>query len=255
MKSSTYLYQLLKSLVVNHFKQKYSDSFFGSFWIFASPILLVLIYDFVFKNASGRNDFESVPFAVGAFSGLIIFNAVIETLLQSTTLLQSNQVYVKKIKFPLEALCLSVAIQAALVFLASTIILSVYLLFTASLNLTALLLALSLTPSLVIFLVGLSLFFSVIGLYFKDTYHFLSAITLLLLFASPVFYSVTSLPDTVSWLAGQPIAILIELYREALFQSTIDISKVGLFTLFSFTFLFFSVWFFRRLKVGFSDVL
>src|SRR3954463_7652271 len=97
---------------------RYRASFLGLFWSFINPLVLLLIYTFVFgvvfkarwPNAKTGSLSE---FAITLFCGLIAFNIFSECVGRAATLVVGVPNYVKKVVFPLEILPIS-ALGAAL---------------------------------------------------------------------------------------------------------------------------------------------
>ena len=92
---------------------RYKGSFFGLFWSFFHPLVLLLTYTFVFglvfRARWGERGSTSLgEFSLVLFSGLIAFNVFSESVNRSAGLIPSVPNYVKKVVFPLEILPVSV---------------------------------------------------------------------------------------------------------------------------------------------------
>jgi lipopolysaccharide transport system permease protein len=88
---------------------RYRGSLIGLAWSFINPILLLLVYTFVFsvifKSRWGTDPNESrTDFAIILFAGMIVFNLFSEIVNRAPGLVISNVNYVKKVVFPLEIL-------------------------------------------------------------------------------------------------------------------------------------------------------
>ena len=107
---------LLQQMVKKEMKQKYSGAVLGFFWMVAVPVLMLLIYTFVFSEVFGvkwdENTNNKYEFALMLFVGLAVFNALSDVMGRATFLISSNVSYVKKVVFPLEILSLSSTITA-----------------------------------------------------------------------------------------------------------------------------------------------
>jgi ABC-type polysaccharide/polyol phosphate export permease len=63
---------LIQSLVARELKARYRGSVFGFFWSFLNPLLLLLVYTFVFTIVlASRGDQMPQPYAVFMFCGLL----------------------------------------------------------------------------------------------------------------------------------------------------------------------------------------
>ena len=62
---------LISSLVARELKARYRGSMFGFFWSFINPLLLLLIYSFVFTNIIPNQDDKTKPYALFMFCGIL----------------------------------------------------------------------------------------------------------------------------------------------------------------------------------------
>lgn len=96
---------------------KYKGSYFGVGWAILTPILMLLMYTFVFavvfKARWGGESISEVDYALRAFCGLIVFGMFSECINRSPSLILENVSFVTKVVFPLEILS-GVAVLTAL---------------------------------------------------------------------------------------------------------------------------------------------
>ena len=99
---------LIRALVHREVVGRYRGSVLGLFWSFFNPILMLLIYTFVFsvvfKMRWNVGSNSKTEFAMVLFPGMIVFNLFSECLNRAPSLILSNVNYVKKVVFPLEIL-------------------------------------------------------------------------------------------------------------------------------------------------------
>ena len=99
---------LIKTLVIREVMGKYQGSVFGLLWSFLNPMLMLVVYTFVFSvvfNAKwGSGSGSKTEFALVLFAGLLIFNFFSECIGRAPSLIVQNTNYVKKVIFPLEIL-------------------------------------------------------------------------------------------------------------------------------------------------------
>ena len=108
---------LLYALVAREIQVRYRGSWLGLFWAVINPVLLMLVYYFVFSlvfqvKLPQLYDGRDVPFAGFIFSGLIVYFLFAEILTRAPTLIHDNTNYVKKVVFPIEIIPL-VAVAAS----------------------------------------------------------------------------------------------------------------------------------------------
>lgn len=99
---------------------RYRGSLLGLAWALVTPLLMLLVYTFVFGvvfqarwgAASATASESRADFALALFAGLLVFNLFAECLLRAPRLVVEHASYVKKVVFPLEILPLVVLLGA-----------------------------------------------------------------------------------------------------------------------------------------------
>ena len=95
------LYQMSRREIVG----RYRGSMMGLLWSFASPLVMLAVYTFVFSVVfrvrwqTGGDD--NASFALNLFAGVIVHGFFAECVNRSPTLIAENTGYVKKVVFPL----------------------------------------------------------------------------------------------------------------------------------------------------------
>src|SRR5687767_4893179 len=96
---------LVQSLVARELKARYRGSVLGFFWSFINPLLLLLVYTFVFSYIMPASTDERVrPFALFMFCGILPWTWFSSSLLESSNVLISGGNLIKKVLFPAEIL-------------------------------------------------------------------------------------------------------------------------------------------------------
>jgi lipopolysaccharide transport system permease protein len=253
--------ELILQLSKREIMGRYRGTYLGVLWSFLTPLLMLTVFTFVFgvifKARWGLEEEGRLDFAFFLFSGLIVFNVLAECMNRAPVLILGQLQYVKKVRFPLEILPLTVLLSAAAHAVVSFIILILALfLFRGVLNWTILLAPLVLAPLLFLCL-GIGWFLASIGVFFRDISHVISVATMATLFLSPIFYPLTMIPE---WLRPfyrlNPLTLIIENTRAVLIWGQLpnwNHLMTGLVTT-SLAALFGYAWF-QRTRGGFADVL
>ncbi len=243
---------------------RYRGSMVGLAWSFVNPVLLLLVYTFVFsvvfKARWGEARFESADdggFALMIFAGMIVHLLFSECFIKSPILVTSNSNFVKRVVFPLEVLswvALGSAPFHAIVSL--TVLVAAQLLITGYIPVTALLVPLALLP-LMLLTLGLSWFFAASGVYFRDLSQFSGFISTVLLFLSPVFYPLSSIPEEYRWAFYlNPLTFVIESTRELLiFGQLPSTVEWGAYFAVSVGVAWAGFAWFQKTRSGFADVI
>jgi len=96
---------LIQSLVARELKARYRGSILGFFWSFVNPLLLLLIYSFVFAVIMPADPMaETSPPAVFMFCGLLPWTWFSSSLLEASGSLIAGGNLIKKVLFPAEIL-------------------------------------------------------------------------------------------------------------------------------------------------------
>lgn len=252
------IYQMIKRNVLG----RYKGSTLGLGWAFLNPLFMLVIYTFVFSTIfktkwAGDVDSGIFQFALNLFCGMIVFSIFSESLNLSAGAITGNINYVQKVIFPLEILPVIIVGSALFhAFISVVALLSVYFFTKGYINFTALYVPVVLFPLCIISL-GLSWLLASLGVYLRDIGQTIGILTSALLFLSPVFYPLSSLPDNYrAWVLLNPLSFIIEQMRVVLMVGN-NPNWIGLG---KYTFLacFFSwlcyVWF-QKTRRGFADVL
>lgn len=253
---------LFLQMLKREFEQRYRGSQLGFIWAFAYPILMLLVYTFVFGMVMrvkwGVEGQDNIAFGIILFAGLLCHTFLAEVLVGAVGLITGNSQYVKKVVFPLEILSL-VQVSNALIHmsLGLLILLAIYLATGGVLHTTVVLVPVVLLP-FIVFLLGISWFVSVLGVYVRDLSQFMGVLVTVLLFLGPIVYPFSAIPeglqDYVLWL--NPLTIIVEQLRAVvLFGQHPDWQLLGIYSLFATLMLLLGGWFFNKARDGFADVI
>lgn len=252
---------LFRQLVKKDIAQRYQGSILGMLWPILVPIMMLIIYTFVFSEVfQAKWDIDTsdkYQFALVLFCGLTSFNVVSETMSRATTLVLSNVNYVKKVIFPLELLT-PVTVCTALFNCSISFIILILAKFILYHDISPTLyqIILAFIP-LVLLAGGLSFFVSAISVYLRDVGNFISILITVLMYVSPVFFPLTAVPDSFRTVCeANPMTFIIENFRNViLYNKSLDWKAFAISCLVSLSFYLIGIAVFKRAKEGFADVL
>lgn len=252
---------LIRSLIKRDVTGRYQGSMMGIMWSLVTPVLMLLIYLFVFgvifnpRSASSHTSLGEV--ALSLFCGMLVHSLFAECLGRAPGIIVSQPNYVKKVVFPLETLSVIAVGSALFHYLISLLVL---LLFILMLNgvvpLTAWLLPVVVLP-VILLGAGVSWLISALAVFLRDIGQITGLFGTILLFLSPVFYKSASIPEKYRILLQlNPLTIPIELSRDVLLNGIFpDWSILGIHTTASALFCWLGYACFQKLRKGFADVL
>lgn len=252
---------LIFSLIKREVVGRYRGSAMGLLWSFFNPVLMLAVYTFVFSVVfkarwAGGSD-SKTEFALVLFAGLMVFNLFSECINRAPSLILNNTNYVKKVIFPLEILPVVALGSAIFHFFISLIVWVVfYLVFFGLPNFSIFELFLVILP-LVLVIVGLSWVLASLGVYLRDVSQIIGVVTTVLMFLSPIFYPVISLPEEYRpFMELNPITFVVEQARDVMIWSKgLDWSGWAFQMLFSMLVAWLGFAWFQKTRKGFADVL
>lgn len=252
---------LIYNLIQRDIHGRYKGSAMGLLWSLFNPMLMLAVYTFVFsvifKSRWVGGSESKTEFALVLFAGLMVFNLFSECINRAPTLILNNSNYVKKVVFPLEILPI-VSLGSAIFNLTINFIVWIvfYLFFFGTPNITILILPIVLLP-LFIMTLGLSWIFASLGVYLRDVTQIIGIATTMLMFLSPIFYPISSLPQEYqSLMQLNPLTSLIEQSRDTMiWGKNLDLIIWLKQILYSTVVAALGLFWFQKTRHGFSDVL
>lgn len=252
---------LIHSLIMREVLGRYRGSALGILWSFFNPLLMLLVYTFffsiVFKARWGGEGESKAEFALVLFVGLIVFNLFAECINRAPGIILANANYVKKVIFPLEILPMVNLGAACFHMLISFFVwLLCYCIFFGIPASTVLLFPIILLPFLLLIL-GISWFLASLGVYLRDVSQVTGLAVTALMFVSPIFFPITSLPEQYQRiLMFNPLTLEIEMMRGALILGKAP-DWLNYFQYLAITSLIASIGFawFQKTRKGFADVI
>lgn len=219
--------ELIKTSVKKDIGGKYKHSFLGVIWSFINPLLQILVYAIIFPLIM-RNKIEN--YTVFMVCGLIPWTYFSTVLNRASFVMIENGNIIKKVYFPREILPLSLVTSETVNFLISSLIILAFVLIKG-MGISIYILAFPVVLIVqYILLLGLSLLLSSVTVYFRDLQHFIGVLLQLFFYATPIVYSVETIPENFRWILKlNPMTYIIEGYRDIFYnQSMPDMKNLGI---------------------------
>ncbi len=251
------IYNLVKREVIG----RYRGSMMGILWSFFNPVLMLVVYTFVFSVVFkarwvGGTD-SKTEFALVLFAGLMVYNLFAECINRSPGLVLGNVNYVKKVVFPLEILPVVAIGSAAFHLLVSLLVwLIFYLIYFGIPQATLLLFPLVLMPFFLLTL-GFSWFLASLGVFLRDVSQIVGVMTTALMFLSPIFYPITALPQEYHiFLQINPLTFVIEQARDVMiWEKGMNWIAWAIYLLLAAIMAWLGFAWFQKTRKGFANVL
>lgn len=180
---------LISSLVARELKARYRGSVLGFVWSFVNPLLLLLIYSFVFTTIMPNETQGVQPYAVFMFCGILPWNWFATSLSDAAGSLIAGGNLIKKVLFPAEVLPLVSVLANMVHFFLGLPILIVFLLVSGHIPHASVLLWFPLAVVVqLIFASALALMLAALTVHFRDIRDILANVLMLWFFATPIIY-------------------------------------------------------------------
>lgn len=183
---------MMKQLISRDFKTKYKRSVLGMFWSFLNPLLTMLVQYIVFSTIF-RSDIENYP--VYLLSASILFSFFTEAVGGGLISIVGNASLIKKVYAPKYIYPITKVLSTSINLLISLLPLFVVVLFTGEHINKAYLLIPYVLICLIAFAIGMSLILSSLMVFFRDVQFLWSIVSLLWMYATPMFYPESIIPE------------------------------------------------------------
>ncbi len=256
-------FTLTKQLVIREISSRYRGSVMGVLWSLVTPILMLCIYTFVFNFVfkarwpTMSEEGDVLNFAMVLFLGLIIHGLIADTVTRSPRLILDNVNLVKKVVFPVESLAWVMMLNALFNFVISLMLLLVFIFWELGhIPVTAFWLPVVMIPYIAM-LMGIAWILACLGVYLRDLQQISGTAATLLLFLSPIFYSISILPPAVQpFIYLNPISLIVESSRAILlYGHAPDFPALGIYSAVAVTLFVFGFLLFQKARKGFADVV
>lgn len=250
--------ELVVTLAERDLRVRYKQTLLGFAWALFTPIMLMLIFTFVFSHIRGAKT-PGVPYPLFAYLGLIPWTLFSNSMSSGGMSLVTNLGIVNRVHCPREVFPIATIAVAAVDMLLSCVVLVFLFFVTGFAPKPEALYAPIFLPALFAFTLGLTLAVSALLIYMRDLRHALPLLIQFALFATPVAYGVTFFVDTKAQLliysALNPLAPVIDgLRRTVLLGLGPNWETLSIGTASAFLMLGFGYWLFKRLETGIADI-
>ena len=210
---------LISALVARELKARYRGSVFGFLWSFINPLLLLLIYSFVFTVVIPNQEEKAQPYALFMFCGILPWTWFATSLSDAAGSLIAGGNLIKKVLFPAEVLPL-VNVMANMVhfFLGLPILIAFLIYYQRSVSIGEILWFPVIVGVQLVFTTALALFLSAMTVHFRDLKDLISNVLTLWFFATPIIYPMHLAPADMAWLLNlNPMTHIMRSYQQVLF--------------------------------------
>ena len=210
---------LLIELVTKDVKLKYRRSFVGYLWSILNPLMIMLVMVIVFSSIF-RFDIDHYP--VYLIIGQTIYNYVNNATVHAIYSVTDNGALLKKVYVPKYIFPLSKVTSDLVDFLFSLGAMVLVMLITGTQFSVYLILLPYVAIQIYVFSLGMGMFLAQASVFFRDIRYIYNVFLTAWMYATPIFYPVTMLPDKIRWIVTHlnPLYYYIEQFRVIVLEQT-----------------------------------
>jgi lipopolysaccharide transport system permease protein len=248
--------ELLYFLTWRDVKVRYKQTVLGVAWALIQPLMIMVIFTVIFGKFAKISS-DGFPYPVFAYTALLPWHFFSQAISRSGTSLVQSANLISKIYFPRLIIPVAAALGPLIDFLvAFCILLGLMVWYGITPTWWALALPLFMLLALLTAL-AVCLFLSALCVKYRDVVHTIPFLVQFWMYASPVAYPVSLLPERWQLLYSlNPMVGVIEGFRWALLGKTgPDFAVIAVSTIVVLVLLFGGIIYFRQMERTFADVI
>lgn len=248
--------ELLYFLVWREVKVRYKQTIIGAAWVIIQPLLTMLIFTVVFSKLA-KVPSDGLPYPVFAYAALLPWNYFAQAISRSGVSLVGDANLIRKVYFPRLVMPLA-AVIAPIVDFAFTLLVLIGMMAWYGIAPTwgaatlPIFFCLAVCTAL-----SVSLWLSALNVRYRDVGHTIPFLVQFWMYASPVAYPVSLIPERWRPLYGlNPMVGVIEAFRWGLLgRGSPDFRVIGISAVVVLALLLGGLVFFKRMERFFADVV
>ncbi len=209
--------ELLYFLIWRDLKVRYRQTLLGIAWVILQPVLMTLVFTIFFSHL-GHFQSEGVPYPLFAYAGLLPWTFFANSISTGSSSLLSNSYIVTKVYFP-RVLIPTAIVGVRLVdfVIAAAVLIGLMLFYGVGISRHMLMLPVLVAESTLL-AVAISSWLSVLNIRYRDVGTLLPVLIQLWMFASPIIYPSSIVPERWRLLYSlNPLVGIVENFRAAFF--------------------------------------
>ena len=247
---------LLFTLAGRDLKLRYKQTALGVIWVVVQPLLAAGVFSFVFGSVA-KLPSGGIPYFPFAFAGLLGWTFFSNVLTKVGSCLVGNSQLISKVFFPRLVLPLSSVGSGLVDFAVTAAMMAVLLLVYRIVPSTGLLLFPLWIVVLTAFALGVGMWTAALAVTYRDVQYILPVTLNLLLYASPVAYTLAAVPPKLRWAyLLNPLTPPLEAMRASLLGTPLPgVASLAWSVLVAAAVLVAGTFAFKRMERNFADVI
>lgn len=210
---------LLTYLTWRQVKVRYAQSILGVGWAILNPLIQMIVFTIIFGNLAQISS-DGAPYALFSYVALVPWTYFANGIMESSRTMISSADMISKVYFPRLIMPLSVALNQLVDFFIALILVMILMLIYQSTPGIGLLFLPILIFIMITCTIGIGMIVGAMSIQYRDVAYGLSLGTRLLMYAAPVVYPASLVPEPLRPIyALNPMAGVIEGFRSAFLQT------------------------------------
>jgi lipopolysaccharide transport system permease protein len=247
---------LLLTLAQRDLRLRYKQTALGAVWVVLQPLMAAGIFSFVFGKVAQLPS-DGLPYFLFSYAGLMGWNLFSATVTKISGSLVGNAHLISKVFFPRLVLPLSAIPSVLIDFSVAVGMMAVLMGLYGVMPGWGLLLAPVLIGVLLLFATGIGLCAASLTVSYRDVSYVLPVALQILLYASPVAYAVSAVPEHLRfWYQLNPLSGLLEALRwSVLGRGTLDGPMLAYAAGAALVVVTIGLFAFKRMERRFADII
>jgi homopolymeric O-antigen transport system permease protein len=247
--------ELLYFLVWRDIKVRYKQTVLGAAWAIIQPFFTMVVFS-IFFGKFGKIPSEGLPYPIFSYAALLPWSYFAGAVGESSNSLVGSSNLIRKVYFPRLVIPLAGVLAGLVDFaIAFTIFIGMMFYYQVYPTIAIVLLPFFLLLALITAL-GVGLWLSALNVEYRDVRYIIPFLTQFWLFATPVAYPSTMLPESWRTIYGiNPMVGVVEGFRWALLGTNPPGPMIAVSAAISVIILISGAFYFRRMERTFADLV
>jgi lipopolysaccharide transport system permease protein len=252
---------LLVLFVRRDFVAKYKQTVLGPAWFFIQPLFQTIIFTFIFGNVAGLST-DGAPKGIFYLAGVTAWNYFANCLKTTSNVFTANASLFGKVYFPRAVTPISIVISNLIQFgIGMILFLLVYFYYIIIGRDIEPNIYLLLFPLLVVLMgvmgLGLGMLVSAMTTKYRDMQHLIQFGVQLLMYATPVVYPISAIPEKYQWvIMANPMSGIIEAFKYGFLSTgSLNWGLLAYSTIFTILIFVFGLMVFNKTEKNFMDTV
>jgi len=248
--------ELIYFLTMRDVKVRFKQATLGIAWVLAQPLFLMLTYTFLFGKVA-KMDSQGIPYQLFSFCALLPWGFFSSAMSKGSLSLTGSGALFSKVYFPRLIIPISAIFASFIDYFVGLIC---FLILMVSHGYALKWAWLAGFPFILVWLFilssGMSFWLGALNVKYRDVSHLLPFLAQVWMFATPVVYSFSVIPEKYQiWAKLNPMVGIINSTRSLFFNLPFDPGAIGLSILVTLLIFFSGLIYFAKTERSFADII